>query len=103
MWPTDLPERGRARSLRRNPRPPGHIDPQGATAALLLALDALWPRWAARHEVCLAARRCTGSSKSVAWALDYARRMGWVEATGDARNARYMRYRITALGRRCFA
>ena len=99
MRPPDLPQRAGERSLRRNPRPPGCIDPQGATAQVLLALMRLWPRWVERHEL----RRATQARQSIAWALHYARRMGWVGATGDARNARYMRYRITALGRRCFA
>lgn len=35
---------------------------------------------------------------TVRWALVYLRQIGLVEASGDARNARYLRYRVTPKG-----
>ena len=78
--------------------PRGHIDPSGGTAQLLRVLfskpQRFWSHWEILAQL--------QEKKSLNWSLRYALSMGWIERTGDARSARYLRYRITRLGARLY-
>lgn len=67
----------------------------GSVGAQVLALLAdrpqkFWARWEILRRL--------APPRAVGWALWRAQRCGWIEAGDDARNERYMRWRITPAG-----
>lgn len=80
---------------RYNPRPAGVIRPGSATNLVLALLCKRRPAFLTHHQIMDQTKRTT---KAVSWALIYLRAQGYVEITGDGRNARYQRYRATEKG-----
>ena len=77
---------------RYNPRPPGVIQPGGASEAVLQILSATPGRFFTAQQLIQATGR---SHAAVSFALLYLRDQGRIEAFPDtARNPRFLRYRI---------
>lgn len=83
-----------------NPRACGVIL-QGSTTDVVLQLLCARPagRWTSNHVIEAAVLAKVGrAAGTVRWALVYLRQLNLVEASGDNRNARYLRYRVTPKG-----
>lgn len=82
-----------------NPRACGVILPGSTTDQVLQWLIARPAgRWWENYQIERAVVQAGRSAKTVRWALVYLRQLELVEASGDARNARYLRYRVTPKG-----
>lgn len=83
-----------------NPRACGVIL-QGSTTDVVLQLLCARPagRWTSNHVIEAAVLAKVGrAAGTVRWALVYLRQLNLVEASGDNRNTRYLRYRVTPKG-----
>lgn len=77
----------------------GRLWQGSATHQLLQVLAEQPQRWMTHGEIAGRLR----DPRALGWSLRYVQRMGWVEATGDPRNGRYLRYRVTDAGRQGLA
>lgn len=80
-----------------NPCPPGVMRPGSATEAVLVYLQDRREGWYSRRQIMAATGR---SDQAVNWALLFLRHLGKVECkNNDARNPRYLRYRMVRINR----
>jgi len=100
-WIADQLLRTSARAVspqapRFNPRPAGVIRPGSATNKALVHMCRRPAAWMTHAQLISATGATT---KALCWALAFLRETGLVEVTSDdARNYRYLRYRITNEG-----